>query len=104
MCCTKSEWLGGLVHLPGIDCKTPALHGHVADVVGGHPTGRRYTGFLGLSRCSSASRAGTSASACPPPPLLPYSSLCASSEYVSAYDIIAPTCACVTTNMLQRMG
>eukprot|EP00976_Prorocentrum_cordatum_P105818 1194334-Prorocentrum_minimum.AAC.2 len=33
MCCTKRERLGGLVHLPGIDRKTPALHGHVANVV-----------------------------------------------------------------------
>ena len=33
MCCTKRERLGGLVHLPGIDGKTPALRGHVADVV-----------------------------------------------------------------------
>eukprot|EP00959_Pyramimonas_sp_CCMP1952_P164703 3442816-Pyramimonas_sp.AAC.1 len=30
---TKRERLGGLVHLPGIDRKTPALRGHVADVV-----------------------------------------------------------------------
>eukprot|EP00959_Pyramimonas_sp_CCMP1952_P025416 533170-Pyramimonas_sp.AAC.2 len=33
MCCTKRERLGGLVHLPGIDWKTPSFRGHVVDVV-----------------------------------------------------------------------